>query len=459
MDTPFLGRIQSPYPGTPVATSARVTASAVVVRGATTALTRRTTCRKNFLGPWHPLVEDCWLYSLADAQRRTGVDVHHSVLNITHHHTSATPSKANFPDFTQRYHRDLSCSLNALLARERYDAPREVFDGRSAHCMRLVDAEAQASHLVYERVNPVAAGLVAHPDHMPMRSLDFRLWKRGFIEVKRPPVYFSSDRPEVLQLRLTPPPVLYQAFGGDLDALIYHLTRLTDEAVRVLREGNSREPLGARAMRRMHPWAEPNTLRERGGDPRPTFRIGARGLTGRVERVHAALDVRRFRRESRAAFHARRSGDTQYRFPFGSYAARVFHGAPVESTPHLDAVVTRPGPTLSEVMRELEETSPDPAARALLVTEVRAAFATEAGDIRELEAIDFTSALRVSIEPASSAVEVADDERDGERDGVHVRHRFDRRPTHRLDVARVVTLRDHRRGRPPGPRRGNDPPG
>src|SRR5690606_24155516 len=116
----------------------------------------------------------------------------------------------------------------------------------------------------------------AHPDHMPMRSLDFGLWKRGYVEVKRPPLYFGKDRPETLELRLTPPPLLYRAFGGDLDALIYHLTKLTDEAVRVLRQASTREPLGARALRRMHPWAEPRTLRETGGQLVPTFRIGAR---------------------------------------------------------------------------------------------------------------------------------------------------------------------------------------
>jgi hypothetical protein len=59
----------------------------IVVAGATTALTRRTTLRKAFLAPWHPMVADCWLYSLADAQRETGVAVHFSGLFITHHHT------------------------------------------------------------------------------------------------------------------------------------------------------------------------------------------------------------------------------------------------------------------------------------------------------------------------------------------------------------------------------------
>jgi hypothetical protein len=404
------------------------------------------------------MVEACWLYSLADAQRHTDVAVHHSVLNLTHHHTNATPSQANFPDFTRRYHRDLSCSLNTLLSAERYDAPRELFDDRQAHCMRLLDAEAQASHLVYEQVNPVAAGLVAHPDHMPMQRLDFGLWKRGYIEVRRPPIYFGKDRPETLELRLSPPPLLYRAFGGDLDALIYHLAKLTDEAVRVLRQASKREPLGARALRRMHPWAEPKTLRETsGGRLVPTFRIGARGLTGKISRIEAALDVRRFRRESRDAFHARRDGDTEHRFPFGSYAARVYQGAPVADEPYYDAVVTRPGPLLDEVKRELEQMTGAPRHHAELVEEVRAAFADEANEIVEIEAVEPPS-TRAPLRRSERDVDATEDEDPTERTPVQVRHRFDPRPEQRPNAARIVTLRDRRRGRPPGTRHGNDPP-
>jgi len=43
----------------------------ITVRGATTALTRRTTIRKAFFGPWHPMVEKLWLYSLDDALERS----------------------------------------------------------------------------------------------------------------------------------------------------------------------------------------------------------------------------------------------------------------------------------------------------------------------------------------------------------------------------------------------------
>lgn len=209
----------------------------------------------------------------------------------------------------------------------------------------------------------------------------------------------------------------------------------------------------------MHPWAEPRTLRETGGQLVPTFRIGARGLTGKISRIEAALDVRRFRRESREAFNARRDGDLEHRFPYGSYAARVHLGAPIADEPYYDAVVTRPGPLLDEVKRELEQMTGAPQQHRELVEEVRAAFADEAAEIVELETVE-PPATRASLRRSERDDEVAATHADeaGERAPVQVRHRFDPRPEQRPNTARVVTLRDRRRGRPPGTRHGNDPP-
>ena len=240
-------------PALPLLPARAVTAPRIIVPGATTALTRRTNLRKAFLAPWHPSVTKLWLYALADAQRRTGVAVHHGICVITHHHLSVTPVADNLPEFTQLLHHDLSCALNTLLARERFDAPGAVFDSRSAHYMRLLDAPAQASQLVYEHNNCVAAGLVSRPEHMPGHTFDFDLWRTGHLDVPRPDVFFSDDRPESIRLIVTPPPLLYAAFGGDLDWLVYQMKRSSEDAARTLRAARKREPLGVRSVERLHP--------------------------------------------------------------------------------------------------------------------------------------------------------------------------------------------------------------
>jgi hypothetical protein len=77
-----------------------MTATRIIVAGATTAITRRTAFRKAFLAPWHELVREIWLYSLALAQAETEVAIHHGVLVINHEHLIVTGLRDNLPEFT-----------------------------------------------------------------------------------------------------------------------------------------------------------------------------------------------------------------------------------------------------------------------------------------------------------------------------------------------------------------------
>ena len=430
----------------------------IVVRGATTMVSRRTTLRKAFLGPWHPMVQDIWLYALAYAQQQCDVAIHHTTLLPNHHHTHVTPTKDNLPKFLALLHRDVSCAVHTLLCEQRYDAPRELFDDRQTHCMRLVDAAAQASGLVYGDVNTVAAGLVARPEHMPGRHIGFSDWKHGEVTVARPPLYFDRrKRPAELQLHLTPSALLYDAFGGDLPRLVYHMERLSDGACSALRAVRKRPALGARALTRLHPWSEPRTMREPGGRRVPTFRIGARGIVGTQQRIGAAVETHHFRARHRDARVARRDRGVEAIFPFGTYAQRVHHGAAVEPEPPDDAIVTRPGPLLCEVKAELatradrvklaQETS------SLVLQEVRDAFVAEAADIVDQEQADLAPPNR----PPEPSPEAAFNE----RAPAVVRHRLaPRRDEEPAKAAcRLITLRDRRRGRPPRTaRHGSDPP-
>ena len=203
----------------------------MIVRGATTAITRRTNGRKAMLGHWHPLVQPIVLYALADAQRQERVRIHHVCAVVSHLHTNVTGDEDNLPRFTHRVHTDISKGINTLLANERYDAPRQLFDNRQPHMMRLVDPAAQASHLVYEYLNPVAAGLVERPEDMPGVVIEWGMWKSGGIDVVKPPVFYGDRRPERLPLELDAVPELYRQFGGDIDALVHHMRKLSEHGL------------------------------------------------------------------------------------------------------------------------------------------------------------------------------------------------------------------------------------
>ena len=431
----------------------------IIVSGATSAIVRRTTLRKAFLGPWHSLVKEIWLYSLADAQAHTHVDVHSTRLVITHHHTCVTPEGNGLPDFMRRVHRDTSCAINTLLARERYDAPGEVFDDRSAHVMRLLDAPAQMTQLAYEQNNCVAAGLVSRPDHMPDHVFDFDLWKSDGIVVKRPPLYFDPSRPSELLLKFTPPPLLLREFDGDLDRLVYAMKRLSDHAGQQLREARrGRPPLGAQAVRRLHPWSEPRTLRERRGKRVPTFRIGARGIDGCVAAACAAAETKQFRIDNREARVARKAGDVSAVFPFGTYGVVMHHNAPVHAQPKDTAFVTKPGPLLADVMRECEEERSSHERQAAregsiaLSDDAHLALVEEAATLVADDEMTFDTLVRGDSSAKAPATA-------GERARAVVQHRFGR-IKNEPDTApgRVITLRDARRGRTPR-KHGADPPG
>ena len=444
-----------------------MTAPRIIEPGATTALTRRTNLRKAFLAPWHPDVQKVWLYALAEAQRRTGVAVHHGICVITHHHLSVTPASDNLPEFTQLLHHDLSCALNTLLARERFDAPREVFDARSTHYMRLLDAPAQASQLVYEYNNCVAAGLVSRPEHMPGYTFNFDLWRTGYLDVQRPDVYFSEDRPESIRLYVTPPPLLFAAFGGDLEWLAYHMKRSSEDACRTLRAARKRQPLGARRVQQLHPWSEPRTLREAGGERVPSFRIGARGIVARQTAVEAALQTREFRHEHHEARLARRDGDYGHAFPYGTYEMRVRHGASVCPEPKEGALVTRPGPLLCDIQAEIEagmrsRTRDQLRAEAFqMLDDVRAAVHDEADELCAYAEVEFEQRASSGHARREGAVAAPSSERRANDGPVIVRQRL-ARPRHGADFGarRVVVLRDRRLGRPTqlAKRHGADPP-
>ena len=413
------------------------------VRGATMSVCRRTNLRKAFLAPWHPLVNDIWLFALADAARVTGVSIHMTRLVVNHHHTDVTPSRDNLPEFWRRVHSDVSCALNQLLLEHGYDKPRQIWDGRGPHYLRLLDGTAQISQLVYDDVNQVSAGLVERVEHMPDVQLTFRMWATEGPTIARPPVFFDEKRPRELQCNPEPNPEVMRTFEGDVDAAIHHMQKLSRDAQREVRRARTRPAMGAQKLRRMHPYDEPRTLAEPGGERVPTFRIGARGEVGRRVRIAASKETTEFRREHAEKRQKRLKGEL-VAFPFGTYGQRVFHGAKVNE-PYVDALLAQPGPLLHEVMAELEGDDRQPVDRKAVLEEVRQALVEEAPSLVEEGELDYRKS-----DPSEPSEE-------GQRPEPETIHRMDPKRQYRGNPRRLIVRRDARRGRPKN-KRGADPP-
>ena len=413
------------------------------VRGATTSICRRTSYRKAFLAPWHPLVNEIWLYALGDAARVCKVSIHLSRLLPTHHHTDVTPSLPNLPEFTRRLHSDVSCALNQLLLELGYDKPRQIWDGRGPHYLRLLDASAQVSQLVYTDLQHLAAGLVDRVAHVPGRQLTVGMWVTDGLTVAKPPVFFDRTRASEVQVNPEPEPELMRAFGGDVRAAIHHQEKLARQTAREIRAARRWPAMGAQKLQRLHPYDEPRTLAEPGGQRVPTFRIGTRGETGRQVRIAASLETTAFRQEH-AETRQRRLEGNAVPFPYGTYGQRVFHGADVKA-PYDNALLAEPGPLLHEVMEELESGSADPTDRAELLDTVREMLIEEVPALVEDNELDYRK------------TDPNEPREEGERPPPETRHRLDRKPQYRENPRRLIVRRDARRGRPKK-KRGSDPP-
>ncbi|MBO6936663.1 MAG: hypothetical protein JJ863_16945 [Deltaproteobacteria bacterium] len=421
-----------------------MTAPRIVVPGATYAVTRRCVCRKAFLGWWHPEVDDIFFWCLVMVAEKCGVYLHHAVRVGSHYHLTFTITRKNLGEFLRLLHHQMSCMLNTLLARERYDAPHELFDARGSHVMRLMDAEAQLGHIVYERLNPPAAGLSDTCDGVPGRTLDPGLWKGAGVRLTRPTVYTASKKRSRV-LRVSPPPLLYRAFGGDLDGLVHHIGKLERDGEQAIRAARKRPAKTAAEVRGIHPWDEPMTLRESGGGRVPSFKTGKRGLEGKDAEIRGALEVRGFREAHASANEEWRAGNRDVEYPCGTYEMGRFHGARVADAAW-DAWVSAPGPTLDEVKAELarddvECEGVDPE----MLERVRGAVVHGAAEM-----VDEKAGCAGDAAPREDVVEPSN-----ERPAPETHHRFAKlRPGATSEQPRrIIRLRDNRR------RPGNDPPG
>jgi putative transposase len=284
-----------------------------IVPGATYLVTRRTTQRMLMLRPGAE-ANEIFLYCLAYAAQRTGVEIHGFVQMSNHWHGVVTDPLGRLPEFLQQLHRLVACAMNALLGRV-----ENFWSCEAPSYVRLDDPDDVLDKLAYMAANPVAAGLVEDPREWP-GMITTRLGEAHV--ARRPETYFAKrGMPERVELACTVPPVLRCVGRDEADDQLRRLVR-----GKVQRAGNNlraqgRSFLGARGVVEA-PLFKAATTRETLRRRRPTF-----ASADPVRRAAARERLRAFRVAYRAAFALWRSGDRSVRFPEGTYVMRVRHGA------------------------------------------------------------------------------------------------------------------------------------
>jgi REP element-mobilizing transposase RayT len=257
-----------------------------------------------------------FLYVLALAAERHGIEVHAICVLSNHAHIVLTDPHANLPAFQQFLDGLVARALNASLGRwEAFWAP----DTYSA--VRLVSPADIVDKAAYVLANPVEAGLVASGGAWPgLWSAPERIGGEPFV-VERPKHFFDpkGGLPDRVTLMLTVPPGFASAeqFRGEL-----HRALERREAAARSRYMGRGGFLGVARVLRQKPFARPKP-----GEPRRGLnpRIASRDKWKRIEALGRLVD---FLRSYRAAWKARRARDPDALFPHGTYLLRVLHDVP-----------------------------------------------------------------------------------------------------------------------------------
>jgi REP element-mobilizing transposase RayT len=290
-----------------------MTAPRQVLPGATYLVSRRCSQRQFLLKPTRT-TNEVFLYLLAVAAYRYGVEVHAFCVLSNHYHLVVTDPDARLPAFQQFLDALVARAVNASLGRwESFWAP----DSYSA--VRLASASDVLDKIAYVLANPAAAGLVSSGRLWP------GLWSAPDqiggepLQVRRPEHFFDpkGSLPREASLELTVPAGFASAaaFREDLAAA------LAEREARAAREVQG-DFLGAARVLAQKPTARPKS-----GEPRRELnpRVAARDKWRRIEVLRRMVE---FLRSYRAAWRARHAGERGVVFPAGTYLLRVAHGVP-----------------------------------------------------------------------------------------------------------------------------------
>jgi len=297
-----------------------MTLAAQVLPGTSYMLTRRTTRRYFLFRPDQDgTQQNIFLYCLAVAAEKKGVEVHAVTCMSDHPHLVVTDVRGTLPKFLHQDHRLLA---NATKCHRGW--PEEVFNKAGTSKVKLCSVGAWIDEIAYCIANPVACFAVRRARDWPgVTVLPEDIGTKEF-EVPRPDVYFdpkNPEWPEVAHLKITMPKVLLDAFGleGAQHQIAARVAQLEEEAHADARRQGKGFGTPHSAMQCKH------TVRASSWEPfgarNPTFAAG-----GDQEAAQRAREQRRAFLESYQACLSRwQRGERDMLWPAGTWKMRVLH--------------------------------------------------------------------------------------------------------------------------------------
>jgi REP element-mobilizing transposase RayT len=292
-----------------------------VIAGSTVFITRRTLRRHLLLRPDRE-VRQLFVYALAIAAARYGLQVHSFCVMSTHYHLVATDPRGVLPEFLAHLHRSMALGLKVLRKWE-----GAAWDDAQTSVVQLKTPEAILDKIGYTLANPVAAGLVRYAREWPGAKSRVADLAGGRMRAARPDYYFdpeNEDWPDYAELELTlPPNVAPEDAEAWRDAARASVTEHETLARQEVADKGWKF-LGAERAEKVSPYDRAKSF-EPLVSRNPTFAVG--GVPGAYKAAIKAL--REFAAAYDAALEKWCAGVRDAVFPAGTWWMVRHHGAAV----------------------------------------------------------------------------------------------------------------------------------
>ena len=292
----------------------KMTVPRQVVAGRIQLLTRCCTQRQYLLRP-EALVEQIYLYCLAEAAARYEITLHGWIAMSNHEHIIVRDNLGNLPEFMAHRNKMTAKALNA-----HWHRTENLWSTEQPNVVHLVDHDARFEKLVYLLANPVADHLVERLSDWPGAcSLQLHLSGQSKT-VTRPRGFFRKDgpMPKEVTLRAEKLDGFEHLSDREWADKIRAAVRNKEDHAKTQRASGKVRVLGRKAVLRAKPTDSPTTNRPpRNSRPHLACHDPQR-------RAYELSLVRHFRVAHRTALLMWIAGWRSVAFPPGTYRMRAF---------------------------------------------------------------------------------------------------------------------------------------
>lgn len=277
-------------------------------------ITRRCTQRQFLMRP-DAQTNNAFVYCLAVAAERYGIDVLFTAAMSNHHHTGIYDRLGNYPDFIGYFHKLFAKCQNAL--RGRWE---NFWSSEQTSVVRLIDPEDVLAKMTYALTNPVKDGLVERAHHWPgVTSLESVLHSKE-MRARRPAHFFRKDgpMPDFVSLKMHRPPGFEDLSDKEFRTAVLEHIEQVEINTRAERRRTGRVIAGRRSILSQNPMDAPSTQTQR-RHLSPGF-----AAANKWRGIEALLRNRAFRDAYIAARAALLAGVRDVVFPAGTYWLRRF---------------------------------------------------------------------------------------------------------------------------------------